>query len=259
MKRIIALIFSIVFLPFVVENPVAVSTSARCAVLMDADSGEILYEQNADTPGLIASTTKIMTALVAIEQSPLNAMVPIRREYTLTEGSSMYLKEGEKLSLETLLCGLLLCSGNDAALAVADFCGGDVDGFVQLMNKKAWQLGMEHTAFANPSGLDAEEHYSCAKDMATLMAYAMQEPTFQRIVSTKTALTKDRSMRNHNKLLQWCEGCVGGKTGFTKAAGRTLVSCAQRDGRCLVAVTLCDGNDWKDHMALYDFGFSQPK
>ena len=149
----------------------------------------------------------------------------------------------------------MLCSGNDAALALADCCGG-LDAFVQAMNEKAAALGMKDTSFANPNGLDDENHYSTARDMAVLAAYAAEDPTFRRIYSTKTATVGGRSMTNHNKLLRQIEGCIGMKTGYTKAAGRTLVSCAERQGRRLVAVTLCDGNDWADHKTLYEMGFA---
>ena len=144
----------------------AVETSAASAILMDADSGRVLYERNADRKMLIASTTKILTALVAIEEGDLHDSVKVSREAAYTEGSAMYLTEGETLTLETLLYGVLLCSGNDAAVAVAQHVGGSVKGFVALMNEKARELGMEHSSFANPNGLDDEQHYSTARDMA---------------------------------------------------------------------------------------------
>ena len=232
----------------------AVQTSAASAILVEAESGRVLYEQNADQKMLIASTTKIMTALMAIESCDLDEIVEVKQSH-MVEGSSMYLKPGEKLTLETLLYGLMLCSGNDAALAVADHCGPGVDAFVQKMNCKAKELGMMHTSFANPNGLDNEAHYSTARDMAVLASYAMANETFARIVSTRTITIGDRTMVNHNKLLSRYEGCVGLKTGYTKAAGRTLVSCAVRDDMKLIAVTLKDSNDWADHAALYDYGF----
>ena len=234
----------------------AVSTSAAAAILVDADSGRVLYEQNADAKMLIASTTKIMTALVAIREGELSDVVTVKREATLTEGSSMYLKEGEQLTLETLLYGLMLCSGSDAAVAIAEHVGGSQAGFVRLMNETARELGMAHTSFANPNGLDAETHYSTARDMAVLACAAMENETFARIVSTRTVTIGGRTMTNHNKLLSWSEGCIGLKTGYTKAAGRTLVSCMEKNGQRLVAVTLQDGNDWADHQALYEYGFA---
>ncbi len=234
----------------------AVSTSATAAVLMDADSGRVLYAQNENQQMLIASTTKIMTALVAIEQLELPQIVTVTRNATLAEGSSMYLKEGEQLTLETLLYGLLLCSGNDAAVAVAEGVSGSVEAFVEQMNLRAKELGMENSSFANPNGLDADGHYSTALDMAKLACAALENEMLMRIASTKTATIGGRTMTNHNKLLSYMDGCLGLKTGYTMAAGRTLVSCAEQDGQRLVAVTLQDGNDWADHQALYSFGFS---
>ena len=232
----------------------AVQLSAAAAILMDADSGEILFEKDAGRCMRIASTTKIMTALVALERAKLTDTITVTASH-MVEGSSMYLKPGETVTVEELLYGLMLCSGNDAALALADCCGG-LDAFVQAMNEKAAALGMKDTSFANPNGLDDENHYSTAQDMAVLAAYAAEDPTFRRICSTKTATVGGRSMTNHNKLLRQIEGCIGMKTGYTKAAGRTLVSCAERQGRRLVAVTLCDGNDWADHKTLYEMGFA---
>ena len=235
----------------------APETSAAAFVLMDADSGRILLSQNAEQERSIASTTKIMTCLVALEHSTLSERVTVRQE-DLREGSSMYLAEGETLTMEELLYGLMLPSGNDAAECIAAYCGGDGGSarFVGWMNEKAASLGMTHTAFANPSGLDEAGHYSCALDMARLAARAMQDPTFARIASTRSAAVGSRTMANHNKLLASFAGCIGGKTGYTGDAGRTLVTCAERDGLCLVAVTLRDSCDWEDHAALYDYGFS---
>lgn len=235
----------------------APETSAAAFVLMDADSGRILLSQNAEQERSIASTTKIMTCLVALEHSTLSERVTVRQE-DLREGSSMYLAEGETLTMEELLYGLMLPSGNDAAECIAAYCGGDGGSarFVGWMNEKAASLGMTHTAFANPSGLDEAGHYSCALDMARLAARAMQDPTFARIASTRSAAVGSRTMANHNKLLASFAGCIGGKTGYTGDAGRTLVTCAERDGLRLVAVTLRDSCDWEDHAALYDYGFS---
>ena len=231
----------------------AVEVSAAAAVLMDADSGRLLYEKNGEKRMLIASTTKLMTALVALEQGGLQQEITVTGGH-MAEGSSMYLRPGEKLTLETLLYGLLLCSGNDAALAVTECMGGAVP-FVARMNEKAAELGMENTHFANPNGLDDEAHYSTAVDMAKLAAAAMDDPVLRRVASTRTARIGGRTLTNHNKLLSRVEGCVGLKTGYTRAAGRTLVSCAERDGVRLVAVTLQDGDDWNDHASLYEQGF----
>lgn len=231
----------------------AVEVSAAAAVLMDADSGRLLYDKNGEKRMLIASTTKLMTALVALEQGGLQQEITVTGGH-MAEGSSMYLRPGEKLTLETLLYGLLLSSGNDAALAVTECMGGTVP-FVARMNEKAAELGMENTHFANPNGLDDEAHYSTAEDMAKLAAAAMDDPVLRRVASTRTARIGGRTLTNHNKLLSRVEGCVGLKTGYTRAAGRTLVSCAERDGVRLVAVTLQDGDDWNDHASLYEQGF----
>ena len=231
----------------------AVEVSAAAAVLMDADSGRLLYDKNGEKRMLIASTTKLMTALVALEQGGLQQEITVTGGH-MAEGSSMYLRPGEKLTLETLLYGLLLSSGNDAALAVTECMGGAVP-FVARMNEKAAELGMENTHFANPNGLDDEAHYSTAEDMAKLAAAAMDDPVLRRVASTRTARIGGRTLTNHNKLLSRVEGCVGLKTGYTRAAGRTLVSCAERDGVRLVAVTLQDGDDWNDHASLYEQGF----
>ena len=233
----------------------AVGTSARSAILVDADSGRVLYEQNADERMLIASITKIMTAVVALENGKTTDTYTVTAE-DMAEGSSMYLAVGETLTLEELLYGLMLSSGNDAALSVAHCVSGTVEDFVAEMNAKAEELGMHNTSFANPNGLDHENHYSTAWDMAVLTAYALQNAAFARIVSTKSITIGTRTLTNHNKLLSQYEGCIGVKTGYTKAAGRTLVSAARRDGQTLVAVTLSDGNDWQDHASLLDYGFA---
>ena len=234
----------------------AVSTSATAAILMDADSGRVLYEHNADKQMLIASTTKILTALVALEEGNLSDVVTVSRHAAYTEGSAMYLKVGEQLTLETLLYGLMLCSGNDAAVAIAEHISGSEAAFAERMNETAAELGMTNSSFANPNGLDDENHYSTARDMALLACAALRNETLMRIASTKTIAIGGRTMTNHNKLLSYMDGCLGLKTGYTRAAGRTLVSCAERNGQRLVAVTLQDGNDWADHQALFEYGFS---
>ena len=231
----------------------ALEVSATAAVLMDADMGQVLYEKNGDRQMLIASTTKIMTALVVLEHAAPDDVITVTPDH-MAEGSSMYLKAGETVRVEELLYGLLLCSGNDAALALTE-CAGGLTPFVALMNEKAAALGMARTSFANPNGLDADGHYSTARDMAVLAAAAVENPTFRRICSSRSVTIGQRTMENHNRLLRQMEGCVGLKTGYTQAAGRTLVSCTEREGCRLVAVTLQDGNDWADHAALYDYGF----
>ena len=231
--------------------------AAQKAILMDAGTGRVLYEKAADSRSLIASTTKIMTALIVCEQCNVLDRMRIPKEAVGIEGSSMYLKEGEVLTLQELLYGLMLQSGNDAAVALAIYCGGTVEGFAQLMNDKAHRLGLTGTHFENPNGLDSPDHYSTARDLAVLTAYAMQNPIFAKTVSTKTVRVGQRHLTNHNKLLWRVEGADGVKTGYTKASGRILVSSAQRDGRRLVAVTINDGNDWADHAALLRDGFSR--
>ena len=233
----------------------APQTGAEAFILLDAGSGRVLTGKNTERELAIASTTKIMTALVALETGDLSDKVTVKQNH-LKEGSSMYLRAGEVLTLEELLYGLLLPSGNDAAECIADHCGGGVERFVARMNEKAAALGMTHTSFANPSGLDAQGHYSCALDMARLAAYAMREPTFARIAATRTAAVGERMLGNHNKLLVSLEGCTGLKTGYTDNAGRTLVTCCERDGMRLIAVTLNDRSDWADHAALYEYGFA---
>jgi len=233
----------------------AVGTGASCAILMDAASGRVLYSQNIHEKRLIASITKLMTALTALEFGrDLKEVVTIDPAWAGVEGSSIYLQAGEQVTLETLLYGMLLRSGNDAAQAVAGYCGGTVDEFVEQMNRKAQQLGMANSSFANPSGLNAEGHYSTAYDMALLARACLENETLSTIVGTKAITLGTRIFTNHNKLLWRYEGCIGLKTGYTEKAGRTLVSAAQREGVTLICVTLNDPNDWADHSALFDYG-----
>ena len=233
------------------------AVSAEKAYVLDAVSGRVLYEKRATEKSLIASTTKIMTALVVCEQCNVLDRMRIPKEAVGIEGSSMYLKEGEVLSIQELLYGLMLSSGNDAAVALAIYCGGTVEGFAEMMNDKARVLGLSGTHFENPNGLDSPGHYSTARDLAVLAAYAMENPIFYKTVSAKNVKVGQRYLTNHNKLLWRVEGADGVKTGFTKAAGRILVSCATRDGRRIIAVTINDPSDWQDHAALLEAGFSQ--
>lgn len=235
----------------------ASAISAQKAIVADAATGTVLFARNADAQSLIASTTKIMTALLICEQCNVLDRMKIPAQSVGIEGSSMYLQEGEILTLQELLYGLMLSSGNDAAVALAIYCGGTVEGFTERMNDKARELGLKHTHFANPNGLDAADNYSCASDLAVLAAYAMENPIFAKTVSTKTVKAGNRYLRNHNKLLWMVEGADGVKTGYTKAAGRILVSSAQRQGRRLVAVTIQAPNDWEDHKYLLNKGFSE--
>lgn len=224
---------------------------------MDADTGAVLYDHAAEQRSLIASTTKIMTAVVVLEHCDPDAVFQIPREAVGIEGSSIYLKEGERLTVRELLYGLMLSSGNDAAVALALACSDSVLEFVDLMNLKADQLCLENTHFENPNGLDGENHYSTAADLGRLTAYALKNDDFLQIVSTKSIRIGERCLQNHNKLLWSLDGALGVKTGYTKAAGRILVSAAERSGRRLIAVTINDGSDWQDHKSLYEYGFSQ--
>jgi D-alanyl-D-alanine carboxypeptidase len=240
-----------------------VSVSAQAAILMDAGSGRILFEHNSDAQLRIASITKIMTAIIAIELGELSDLVTTSRNAFGVEGSSIYLKLGEKLSLENLLYGLMLRSGNDAAVAIAEHVGGSLEGFVFLMNQKAAELGMEHTVFGNPHGLDThEEHYSTARDMAVLTAYAMENEVFAEIVGTtrKSAPLEgevwDRIWHNKNRILTKYPYAEGVKTGYTKRAKRTLVSSASKEGHRLITVTLNGPDDWNDHMNMFEYGFN---
>ena len=234
----------------------AASDRAAGAVLMDAESGRVLYGHDAHKPRLIASTTKLMTALVAVERAgDLDETVTVKGEWLGSEGSSIYLQAGEEITLRGLLYGLLLQSGNDAAMVIACHTAGSVEEFVELMNRRAAELGMKDSSFANPSGLDHENHYSTPYDMALLARACLNNSTVAELCATKSITVGTRTFVNHNKLLWRCEGCVGMKTGFTEKAGRTLVSAAVREGQTLICVTLNDGDDWNDHRKLLDYGF----
>ncbi|USG63569.1 D-alanyl-D-alanine carboxypeptidase [Brevibacillus ruminantium] len=263
----------VVFLFFLLMAPIAGKVdaapsvpgiSAEAAALIDVASGRILYSKNGTKKMRIASLTKTMTAIVAIENGRMDDIVSVPKEAVGVEGSSIYLKNGEKLTLEELLYGLMLRSGNDAAVTVANHVGGSVPGFVYLMNEKAAMLGMSQTNFTNPHGLDdSNMHYSTAEDMAKLSAYALKNPLFRQIVSTKVKNISwegeeyDRRLQNKNKLLHLYQGADGVKTGYTKLAKRCLASSATRDGRQLATITLNAPDDWNDSMMLMDWGFKQ--
>lgn len=246
-----------------IAAPESVSTHAKAAALIDVASGRLLFSANGDKRMNIASLTKIMTAIVAIEHGNLTDKVKVSKRAAGKEGSSIYLKAGDEMSLQNMLYGLMLRSGNDAATAIAEHVGGSEEGFVFLMNEKAELIGMENSHFANPHGLDAEGHYSTANDMAKLTAYALKNPVFRDIVKTKVKTVPnpneswDTTWRNKNKMLTMYEGADGVKTGYTKQALRCLVSSATRDGQQLAAVTLNDSDDWSDHRKMLDFGFAK--
>lgn len=247
------------------HQTLALGVSARTAILIEQESGRILYEKDAHKKMRIASITKIMTAILAIESGKLNETVTVSERAIQAEGSSLYLQKGEKIKLEDLVYGLMLRSGNDSGVAIAEHVGGSLEGFVVMMNQKAQEIGMTNTHFSNPHGLDDhEDHYSTAYDMAILTQYAMQNETYRKISSTKVYRAPnpnekwDRVWRNKNKLLtSMYKYSTGGKTGYTVRAKRTLVSTASKDGMNTIVVTLNDPDDWTDHMNLHNYAFEQ--
>lgn len=239
----------------------AVSVSASASVLMNADTLTVYYEKNMNTKLPMASTTKIMTAVILCENAKLDGVVKVTYDMVAVEGSSMGLREGDRITYYGLLCGMLLASGNDAANTVAISIAGSTENFAKLMNEKAKEIGMKNTNFVTPSGLDDERHYSTAYDMALLASYALKNQVIRDVVSQKSIQIEfgnpdiKQTIRNHNRLLSIYENCIGIKTGFTKKSGRCLVSAAEKDGVKLIAVTLNAPSDWNDHCDLYDYGF----
>lgn len=238
--------------------------SARNIVAMDMDSNRVLYEEKAEDEHLIASITKIMTAVVAIENADIESEVTTTNTILKAFGSGIYIEVGETMKLKDLLYGLMMRSGNDAALAIAEFVGHDVDTFIEFMNQKAKEIGMHHTKFINPHGLEnnkGEGNTSTAYDMALLSSYAMQNPIYKEIVGTKNYVAKSDkktySWTNKNKLLSTYDYTTGGKTGFTEKARRTLVTTASKENKNITIVTLNDGNDWADHKELYERLFNE--
>ncbi|WP_077618653.1 D-alanyl-D-alanine carboxypeptidase family protein [Bacillus sinesaloumensis] len=262
-KVLTLLIIAMVLIGLLPQKTSALSVSAKGAILIEQESGRILYEKNAHQRMRIASITKIMTAIIAIESGKLEDMVKVSNKAVGTEGSSLYLQPNEEIKLEHLVYGLMLRSGNDSAVAIAEHVGGSLEGFVFLMNQKAAEIGMQNTEFANPHGLDDHEnHFSSAYDMAILTRYAMTNEKFREISGTKVYRAPnpnekwDRVWRNKNKLLtQLYKYSTGGKTGYTKRAKRTLVSTAAKDGTELIAVTINASDDWNDHMNLFNHAF----
>ncbi len=255
-----AMLAAILLLSFPVDagaaDVPAPEISARAALVMEAESGQALYERNADEPMLIASTTKIMTALVVLEHCDLDATVTVDAAWTGIEGSSMYLKPGQTLTIRDLLYGLMLASGNDAAVALACTAAGSVEAFAGLMNEKAQALGCVNTHFANANGLDDPAHFSSARDLALITREALNYDAFRQIVSTTSRTIGANTFVNHNRLLRECEGVFGVKTGYTMAAGRALVTACERNGLTLLCVTLSAPDDWDDHKSLYDWAYS---
>lgn len=224
--------------------------------MIEATSGEVLYEKNADTATLIASTTKIMTAIIVLENCDLDEIIHVTSESIGVEGSSMYLNLEDEYTVRDILYGMLLVSGNDAATALAIHTAGSVEAFADMMNDKAEILDMTTAHFVNPHGLDADGHEASAMDLAKLMQYCMENETFVEISGSSSYNLYGQTYVNHNKLLYLCDGCVAGKTGYTLSAGRSLVSCVERDGIRLICVTISAPDDWNDHATLYDYGFS---
>ena len=258
-KFFLLLTFFLFCLPFTVSADTAKST-----IVMDLDSGRILYEKNANQKRLIASITKIMTAIVAIEGGDLTEKITVGEEVLSMYGTNIYVEVGEKMKLRDLLYGLLLRSGNDASVVIAKAIAGSEEKFVNLMNKKAQEIGMKNTIFKNPHGLDEEtENYSTAYDMALLSKYAYKNKTYRNIVSTDkyevSTGKKTYLWYNRNKLLTTYEYCTGGKNGYTPRAGKTLVTTASKKGLNLTIVTLSDGDIYNNHIDLYEDFFSKYK
>ena len=256
------LVFALIFsYNMSAARAVEISVSAKSAVVMEASTGRVLYQKNAHEKMPMASTTKIMTALVAIENSNLDDRVTVSPNASGIEGSSIWLSPGETMTLSDLLFGLMLASGNDAAVAIAEHVGGDVETFVGMMNDKAREIGAYNTHFANPHGLPADNHYTTAYDLALISVYAMQNKMFREVVKTQYKTLPweghewDRVVKNKNKILWNYEGGNGIKTGFTKEAGRCLSAAAEREGMQLVSVVLCAPDMFNDCMALMDYGF----
>lgn len=260
----VCIVFVISFCGFFASAD-SLSASATAAVLMCADSGDVVYGKNMHQKLPMASTTKIMTALLLAEQPDLSKTVKVTEQMVTVEGSSMGLLPGDTVSYRDLLYGMLLASGNDAANTTAYILGGGVEGFAKLMNNKAKELGLENTNFVTPSGLDNDNHYTTAYDLGLLAAAALENPVFKEACSSSSATLcygdppYNRTLKNHNRLLESYEGMIGVKTGYTKKSGRCLVTAAERDGVCLVAVTLSDPDDWNDHVKMLDYGFENVK
>ena len=256
----VAIIFSFLTIyAFGEHKSDAISLSARSAVLYQPENDVFLFSKDAESRLPMASTTKIMTALIAIEQCDMSEIVEIDDSAIGVEGSSAYLKKGDVLTMEELLYALLLQSANDAAVAIACHISGDIGSFSTLMNDRARKMELSDTSFDNPHGLDSEGHYTTARDLAIIASVALKNDCFLKIVSTykKTFATEERSRTyvNHNKLLWMYDGCIGVKTGFTKKSGRCLVAAAERDGLRFITVTLDAPSDWSDHTKMLDYGF----
>lgn len=254
------LIFSFNIFPSAEDT---IQLSAKSAVVISADTCEVVYSKNMSEKLPMASTTKIMSSIIALEYGAVDKMQKVTTDMIAVEGSSIGLIDGDEISLKTLVKGMLLESGNDAANAVAHIVGGSITAFVKLMNNKAKEIGMNSTSFETPSGLDGKNHYSTAFDMALLGAYAIKNPEFKSICEDESDVVYygnppyRRVFTNHNKLLELYDGAFGIKTGFTKKSGRCLVSAVCKDGKTLIAVTLNAPDDWNDHIKMYDYAFEK--
>ncbi len=256
-----ALIFSLFTVFVYSEHNPSLKFSARSAALYDTKNNQFIFTKNENARLSMASTTKIMTAMVVIDNADLDKTVVVDDRAVGIEGSSIYLRSGEEITVKALLYALMLRSANDAAEALAyDICGS-IEAFAELMNEKANDLGLADTNFKNPHGLDAENHYTTAHDLAIISAEALKNPTFKDIASTRKieieSSIESRILVNHNKLLSLYDGCIGIKTGYTKKSGRSLVSAAQKGESILVCVTIDAPDDWNDHKKLLDYGFSR--
>lgn len=261
LKRILVLVilcFAVLFSAFECN---ALGLSAHSAIVIDGVTGDIIYEKNAHQKLPMASTTKIMTAICALENGKIDDMVKVHSSAVGVEGSSMYLGYDEIISLENLIYGLMLSSGNDAAVAIAIHISGSVEAFAELMNETARRIGVKNTNFKNPNGLDEDGHYTTAYDLAIITRYGLKNETFSKIVSTHNVKIPwqgkdyDRYLKNHNKLLNMYDGCNGVKTGFTKKSGRCLVSSTTKEGFQTIVVTLNAPNDWNDHISLFNYAY----
>ena len=236
------------------------SVSARSAALYEPETRSFIYTKNENERLGMASTTKIMTALIAIEKLDPDTLIQVDDRAIGVDGSSIYLEHGEMMRAEDLIYALMLNSANDAAEALAYEICGSIEAFCDMMNKRSLTLGLEDTHFTNPHGLDAKEHYTTAHDLAIITAEALKNPRFKEIASTRsreiTSNTKTRRLTNHNKLLKAYDGCIGVKTGYTQMSGISLVSAAERDSLCLISVTIDAPDDWTDHTRMLDFGFN---
>lgn len=263
-KKIIITVLLISFFSFSVNSLQDEHISARAAVVIDNDTNMVVYEKNMTERLSMASTTKIMTAILAIESGKLFCTVTAERDI-ICEGTSIGIKKGDSFTLETLVWAVLLESGNDASILIAEYLADNEASFAGLMNKKAVSIGMNNTNFVTASGLDADEHYTTAYDMALLASYAIKNPIFKNMCSSEHYKAEyispdiSKTYNNHNKLLKMYSGVFGVKTGFTKKSGRCLVSACERDGSSFIIVTLNAPDDWNDHIKLYDYCFGISK